>query len=407
MADPFAIEFEEATAYLRDKLRLPTESWTDIWQGQHARAFVVAGAQSDALLADFHEAVTSAIAEGRTLADFRKDFDRIVAAHGWSYRGSRGWRSRVIYETNMRMAHAAGRWKQILQRARAEKLYIRYISILDDRTRPAHRAWNDIILPADHPWWDTHFPPNGWNCRCSIQVLTKRDIERLGLRISDGPPPGIIEDRTLKTPGGPVQVKVPEGIDTGFAYNPGVAGYGRGAQRKALAEHGGGFQALTAPGAPEPDDAPLPVDPNPFDDPLPHRTMDEATLRARLREVLGGDEAIFADPAGGHVTVGQALIDHYLETEKRSDGRERYLRLIPELIRHPAEVWLGFATAPSGRVVVRRRYVRLVEIDKERIYTLVADADGGLASAVTFFRGKPSYIRRLRSGYLLWKRQEA
>jgi hypothetical protein len=42
--------------------------------------------------------VDKAITGGTTLEDFRKDFDRIVAKHGWDYNGGRNWRSKVIYE---------------------------------------------------------------------------------------------------------------------------------------------------------------------------------------------------------------------------------------------------------------------------------------------------------------------
>ena len=34
----------EAERYFRDKVNMPTRRWNDLWQGQHARAFVVAGA---------------------------------------------------------------------------------------------------------------------------------------------------------------------------------------------------------------------------------------------------------------------------------------------------------------------------------------------------------------------------
>jgi hypothetical protein len=51
----------------------------------HAAAFSIAGAQKQALLADFFEAIKKALEDGTTLQDFRQDFDRIVATHGWSY----------------------------------------------------------------------------------------------------------------------------------------------------------------------------------------------------------------------------------------------------------------------------------------------------------------------------------
>jgi uncharacterized protein with gpF-like domain len=33
---------------------------------------------------------------------------------------------------------------------------------MDGRTRPMHAAWHNTVLPFDHPFWKTHYPPNGW-----------------------------------------------------------------------------------------------------------------------------------------------------------------------------------------------------------------------------------------------------
>lgn len=219
-ARPFAVDPEEAIEFLRRKLDVPTWRWTDLWQEAHDRAFMVAGAQAKELIADFHEAVLRAIAEGRTLKQFRADFDRIVATHGWSYRGSRRWRSRVIFQTNLRTATAAGRWAQIL-RVKAERPFLRYVAVMDDRTRPLHAAWHNIVLRADDPWWETHFPPNGWNCRCSVQSLNERDLRRYGLELADRAPDSPEVDRRINTSAGPQTIRVPEGIDPGFAYHPG------------------------------------------------------------------------------------------------------------------------------------------------------------------------------------------
>jgi hypothetical protein len=91
--EPTGIPFTEAIDFFKQKVNLPTRSWTDLWQGQHARAFVVAGGVKDDLISDLRNAVAKAIEQGTTLAEFRKDFDQAVAKHGWSYNGSRGWRT--------------------------------------------------------------------------------------------------------------------------------------------------------------------------------------------------------------------------------------------------------------------------------------------------------------------------
>lgn len=48
--------------------------------------------------------------------------------------------------------------------------------------------------------------------------------------------------------------------------------------------------------------------------------------------------------------------------------------------------------------VVRRRYVKLFDLGKERALGLVADLDGGRWAGVTFFRGNVRNLRNLRTG---------
>lgn len=214
------LPFEEAVTFFREKIRMPTHTWTDVWQRMNGRAFVVAGTVKDELIADFQEAVAKGLEEGTTLADFRKDFDRIVAKHGWQYKGERGWRSRVIFNTNMRTAYQAGRWQQI-QRLKRRRPWLRYSAVLDDRTRPEHRGWHGIVLSADDEWWNTYYPPNGWNCRCTVQQLSQRDLDRRG----ETPAPAGPEMPPVRKKAGGRIVEVPQGIDPGWAYNVGKSGW--------------------------------------------------------------------------------------------------------------------------------------------------------------------------------------
>jgi len=404
---PFAANPTEAIAFLRDKIDLPTETWSDIWQGMHARAFVIAGAQNKQLLSDFHDAVNRAIEDGTTLEQFRQDFDKIIETHGWSYKGSRGWRSRVIFNTNLRNAYAAGKWAQI-QRVKAQRPYLRYVhadpELKQKYSRPEHAKWHDVVLPVDHNWWRSHFSPNGWGCRCQVQSLNERDLKRYGLKISKRAPPSPLVDHTIQTPSGPVIVQAPKGIAPGFAYNVGEAAFGRATATRAQEAHGP-WEALSAPG-----ELQITLDPLPLDTPKRGpgkgvRPGNEKGFRQALRDALGGDDLIVADPLGDRVSLNQAIVDHLLDNETRQDGRERYFPLIPELVSDPAEIWVGWAqSTKSRRVVLRRRYIKLIKISKGRTIGLVADADNGHWSGLTFFRGRPRAKSNIRSGLRIYRR---
>ncbi len=211
--------FAEQVAFFRQKLNLPTERWDDLHQAAHDRAFVVAQAMKADLLVDLRAAVDKAIAQGTTLETFRRDFREIVKTHGWTgwtgegTEGGEAWRTRVIFETNLRTSYAAGRWQQLHDPALlAVRPYWRYVhSDLVRNARPLHKHWGDtrLTLPHDHPFWLTHYPPNGWGCRCRV-VPVRAPAEGDATE----PPAGwdAVADGS----------KAPAGIDEGWAYAPGA-----------------------------------------------------------------------------------------------------------------------------------------------------------------------------------------
>ena len=147
------VPFAEQIEFFRRKRNVLTESWLDLWESEHDTAFMVAGANRDDLVADFARAIEKAAADGATLEEFRRDFDRIVSIYGWDYKGGRNWRSRVIYETNLRQSYNAGRWKQ-LQDLKKVRPWWRYRhSDAVEHPRPEHEAWDGMILHCDDPWW--------------------------------------------------------------------------------------------------------------------------------------------------------------------------------------------------------------------------------------------------------------
>ena len=215
-----AVPFPEAIAYLKDKVDLPTRHWDDLLGEIRAKAFAVAGATKVAMVGDFRAALIKTRKAGGTLTDFRKDFDRIVKRYGWSYKGKRGWRSRVIFDNNMRSAAMAGRWQQ-MQRTKETRPYLEYLSVGDRRVREEHAAWHGLILPMDDPWFDTHYPPNGFGCRCTVRTLSQRQLEREGRQVGKAPALNKTERINVRT--GEVYGAVPKGIGVGWDYNVGKA----------------------------------------------------------------------------------------------------------------------------------------------------------------------------------------
>ena len=43
----------------------------------------------------------------------------------------------------------------------------------DNRVRPEHADLEGVTLPIDDPFWASYYPPNGWNCRCTVVQVRK------------------------------------------------------------------------------------------------------------------------------------------------------------------------------------------------------------------------------------------
>ena len=212
--------FKEAVAAFRLRLGnlVPTARWDDLWQDQHDRAFMVAGATKADLLADLAAAVDKAISKGTSLEEFRRDFRKIVEDrgwHGWTGEGTKAgeaWRTRVIYRTNMRTSYAAGRMAQLVEGKYPLWVY-RHGGSAEPRI--IHLGWNGLVLPPEHPFWATHAPPNGWGCSCYIVgARTFKGAQRLG-----GQPGKELPDGWQKLD---PKTGAPVGIDRGWAYAPGA-----------------------------------------------------------------------------------------------------------------------------------------------------------------------------------------
>jgi hypothetical protein len=242
----------EALAYLKNKSLKPAFSYKDVWHEEHAAAFTVAKATQLDVLADLHKAIVDAMENGQSFESFKKNIKPLLQQKGWwgkkemtdpltgetvNARLGSDRRLKTIYRVNMRSAYQKGQYDRTM--ASSIHPYLMYRIGPSVHHRKEHESWDGLILPKDDPFWDSHFPPNGWGCKCYTRAVTearKKQYEENGIPAApklDGSGGGNVPAK-IQTP--PVTYKtyfnerkgtveqVPDGVDPAFNWNQGKTG---------------------------------------------------------------------------------------------------------------------------------------------------------------------------------------
>lgn len=242
----------DAVAYLESKGITPTRHWYDIWQEAQAKSVTVSGMTRLDLLEDVKKGLVDAVKNGKTEKMFIDDLAPILRAKGWT--GKRQninpktgevtekgpdlpARLSLIFFQNVQSAYMYGRYRAMLANAE-ERPWWMYIAVLDSRTRPHHRALHRKVFRYDDPFWKTHYPPNGWRCRCRTRALSDVQLEREGLTPESGEG-RMVSREVVVNPRAPESQQVVREVwgwqersgglthwtDTGFSYSAGYTTY--------------------------------------------------------------------------------------------------------------------------------------------------------------------------------------
>ena len=203
----------------------------DVGPPEHALSFTVAKAMETDLLKEIRAALDRVLGEGRSFGQFEEALTPRLRERGWwgeremtdPLTGRRVLarlgsprRLRILYEANLRAAHAAALWVRA-QRTKDTDPYFLYEADPVGEACEPHCAWAGTLLPVDHPWWDDHFPPNGWNCRCRVREVSESEAARRGGPTEPPPRRQVARwnERTLRFE------TTDEGLDPAWTTNPG------------------------------------------------------------------------------------------------------------------------------------------------------------------------------------------
>lgn len=207
------VQPDAAVEFWKQRAKLTDEQAKALGAEAKQRAFYVTGLAKQDLVQLVSDGIQSALENGETLADFKKRIAAAIEAQGWH-----AHRVENIFRTNMQTAYAAGRYKK-MQAVKASRPYWQYLAILDKRVRPPHAILHELVYPADHEFWASNYPPNGFRCRCGVRTLSAKQVEKQGLTVQKAmPEAGVWTDP--KT-GMEYFVNFP-GADKGFRNNPGA-----------------------------------------------------------------------------------------------------------------------------------------------------------------------------------------
>ncbi|MDE5833747.1 MAG: minor capsid protein, partial [Desulfovibrio sp.] len=183
----------------------------ELSEAARARAFYVTGLMQKDLVDKVSQALREALENGETLEEFKKRIPEIIQKQGW-----KDYRIETIFRTNMQTAYSAGRYAK-MEAVKKTRPYWQYLAIMDKRTRPSHAVLHEKVYPADHEFWDSNYPPNGFRCRCAVRTLSERQVGSEGLTVEkEMPKPQFWTDPATNQQH---YVQFP-GAEKGFRNNP-------------------------------------------------------------------------------------------------------------------------------------------------------------------------------------------
>ena len=316
----------------------------------------------------------------------------------------------IIIVNGVQTAYSVGRYEQMKETADARPYWM-YMAVGDDRTRPEHMAHHRKVYPFDHDFWDTWYPPNGFNCRCTVINLSQRQVDARGITVETQDPTNtLIEPIDANGKTMPARQLIP---DKGFAYNPGKVAWGDPTIKESKFEDMKGLKTVSQyPNRPGSVNnvsmTNIPI----LSGLLPDNMSDSFYLQEFKN--LYGDKTILKDPAGLFVTLTNRIFELTKGSRTYKFWKGSHGPIIPllgDMIKNPFEIWIVPQIQDNGKVRLIRRYISLWKTQSNQMVPGMAVFEvvkGELVGVTAFMPetkgGKPKirYADNQRKGILIY-----
>lgn len=167
----------EAIALIRGKPVVTREVFDGLLPELRARAFVITGVEGAHVLQRVRDAI-AALPEGGAAGTWDKVKGEVADALEPHLGDQAERRAELLVRTHGFQAFQASNWR--VAQEDADTTHLQYLATEDERVRDSHLALNGLVLPKNDPFWEKHFPPWDWGCRCRTRPMNPDlvDLER-------------------------------------------------------------------------------------------------------------------------------------------------------------------------------------------------------------------------------------
>lgn len=222
----------DVAEFMRAKGLMPRWDYDEVLPEEHAFGFMAAKIMDLDILRALHDSLAEALDAGTPFDRWARNLEPTLRAKGWWARRqvvdprtgevgavdlSAPWRLKVIYDSNMRSARAAGQYQRA-QRTKAGLPFFTYELGPSREHREHHVELAGLTMPVDHPAWQTIMPPNGWGCKCRLRQITAAEARRRGLTVQTSVE---LPSRTVRHKVTGQRMTIPEAVDPAWARSGG------------------------------------------------------------------------------------------------------------------------------------------------------------------------------------------
>lgn len=301
------------------------------------------------------------------------------------------------YNHAIAAAQMAANWLRIEQ-DKEDLPYLQYTTAGDARVRTEHAALNGVVLPVNSGFWNTYYPPNGWNCRCDAIQLTQDQAEKIGVT-NETQAIGMAKNATTQELFELNVGKQKVVFDTNkHPYFTQI----QGSPTELSAATNYGMKTI---GQIYKNAAQLPAMPQSI-------IASYADLLAWWKQNADANNNIVVRTGVQTIILDQKLLSHMGQSKQRSENRFAYINEVIAAIRQPNEVWQHFyspSAASSKKQTLTTTFIKYFRSNptskNQSILLIKAELINGAITVKTFYTAKATDAvgSKHRKGILLKK----